>query len=158
MTIEERLDKLEQELATAKRRSFWLAGFAAIAIMLFAVVFADGQPKTHPVLRTRMLVLEEEHGKTRAVLGRFGDQEEPGLRLYGKNGKISVELSLTGDGDPLLAMNDENGGTRVALSPVAEGTGLVMLDNNLKKRIVMGVANGEGCLELTNSQGETRPL
>lgn len=84
MTIEERLEKLERELSRVNQ--------------------AVGG--TFNELRAYKFVLEDENGKSRAVIGVSKDG--PALRLLDENGKPRVELSIWKDG-PGLVLLDENG-------------------------------------------------
>lgn len=138
MTTEERLDKLEKELARAKRRNrrlLVLAGLAAGAFALVRIAAAaankveaqgDG---VATVIRANAFVLVDENGKTRAAvaLSKTGS----GFLLYDENGKTRAVLAVDKDG-PGLALADEDGKSRATLAVVKDGPGLVLYDKNGK--------------------------
>jgi len=120
MTIEERLENMERELACVKRRNRWLLG--AILVLLGGLV-ATGVFKTMitPVqaqgagtvkeIRANKIVLEDENGTCRAALavGEYG----PSLALWDEKFQIRALLGLGKDG-PLLKLLDEKGQDRFA--------------------------------------------
>jgi hypothetical protein len=92
MTTEERLEKVEQELAQAKRlvRRLVIAALACLGVLMlfyFGVPQTTAQEKAQvlPEVRTRNFVLVDENGKMRAGLTvlKYG----PGLNLLDENGK-----------------------------------------------------------------------
>jgi hypothetical protein len=106
MTTEERLEKLEKELAGAK----------TIRAERFEVVDSAGN------VRAVLSV-----GLTPAKLGQLG------LELFGQDGKTCRAVLGTKDGSPLLVLCDQNGKTRAGLSVAADGTPrLELLDQNGK--------------------------
>ena len=138
MTTEERLEKLEKELARAKRRNRRLlavAGLVVGAVTLAWIVAgtanrAEAQGGGVPaVIRANAFVLVDEKGKTRAELsmGEYG----PGLLLVDENGKTRATLTVDKDW-PWLALADENGKTRAMLAVGKNGPVLGLLDENGK--------------------------
>ena len=94
MTIEERLENMERELARAKRRNLWLLSVTLLMVGVFAIGFfettssklrAQGAGKER-VVRANEFILEDERGEVRARLGIFKDQ--PGLTLSDENGWV----------------------------------------------------------------------
>lgn len=122
MTMEERLDHLERELARAKRRNHWLLPVAALAVGGLTLPWT--LTKTTPaaqaqgagaekVIRASAFVLEDEQGRKRGELamGPLGSV----LGLFDANGKPRVILSAVKDG-PSLELLDENGTVRNQLN------------------------------------------
>ena len=79
MTTEQRLERLERQLA---------------------------EMKAARVIRAGKLVLEDEKGEIRAAL--FMGDVGPALALFDDNGEIRARLTVTKDG-PRLGLCDENG-------------------------------------------------
>ena len=78
MTTEERLEKLEQELARANRRNRWLMAVVVLAVVgawIGLDMYADHSRRPSPgsrhlpkVIRANEFILEDVDGKTRAGL------------------------------------------------------------------------------------------
>jgi hypothetical protein len=96
MTIEERLEQLERELAELRA-----------------------------CVRTRQVIIEDDAGRTRALL--FADQDGPRLRLYDEMGKLRVVLGVN-KGEPGLVLHDERGEARAWLYGLSDGSGLSLFD------------------------------
>ena len=95
MTTEERMEKLERELARAKRRNRWLAvvlltiGATALAVTALSApsiptALAEAGGPVNEVRASRF-VLVDETGKTRA--GLAVDKDGPGLGLVDEKGE-----------------------------------------------------------------------
>jgi hypothetical protein len=144
MTTEERLEKVERELAQAKRRArrLVIAALACIGVLVVAwagVLQATAQREAHvaPKVVARSFVLVDENGKTRAVLA--GVKDGPALGLYDENGKTRAWLDVGEDG-PGLTLYDENGKGRAMLAVGKDGPGLLGLyDENGKPSAVLDV-------------------
>ena len=91
MTIEERLKKLEKELA-----------------ILTKTVAA--KPKQ---IHANTYIVEDEKGKTRGALTMI--ENRVGLVLFDQNGKPRVRLAVKDEG-PHLLLQDENGKPRIGLT------------------------------------------
>ena len=137
MTTEERLEKLERELTTTKRRNRWLLVVVMLAVVELGLTWAltkttviaqaqvaDAVPKA---IRANRFILEGEKGEVRAVLGVIKDG--PGLALYDEKGKPHALLSMTVDGSGLV-LADANGKPRVSLSVIKDGPTLSLNDTN----------------------------
>ena len=134
MTIEERLEKLEEEVSR-----------------LTALV-GEGAAKE---VRARKFVLEDENGGTCAMLGVAEDS--PGLVLYDEDGKRRVVLSVSAaDNAPVLVLLDENGKARVQMTAVGDGPNLTLSDGNGKPRAGFNVSDNMPSLVLLDENGITR--
>lgn len=124
-STEQRLETLERELASTKRRLLIAIALALAAVLTLAgIELRDGKQE---VLRVRALVVEDDSDQARAVLG--GSHESgPSLVLYDKMGVKRILLAVSDDG-PVATLNDVNGRPRAALAvlPTA-GPGLVLYD------------------------------
>jgi len=115
MTMEERLENMERELGRVKRRNHKLLGAILLVAggLIVPAVFettafrarAQGAG-TAKEIRAKSIVLEDESGKPRAVLG--ADKDGPTLILYDENGKPRAGLGVGKDG-PGLTLLDEKG-------------------------------------------------
>ena len=162
MTIEDRLENMERELGRVKRRNRWLLG---TMLLLVGGLVAAGAFKTTvnsaqaqgagavKEVRAKRIVLEDENGQERAILGLIEDN--PALKLFDKNGKTRAALSLFED-EPRLALRDENGKERVGLSVDKDGPFLSLSDENGKSRAWLAVTKyGQG-LSLYDEKREIR--
>ncbi len=161
MTVEERIERLERELAAAKRRNRWLMAAAVLAVVGLAwagnritgiaqAQEADTGPK---VVRANQFILEDEKGRMRATLAVSKDTSA--LRLYDKSGKPRAVLGVLGDAGPALVLNDGNDKTRVQLIVLRDVPVLALMDGNDKSRIKLGVLkDGEPVLALHDETGK----
>jgi len=146
MTIEQRVEKLEQELtetkaqaARAKRRNRCLlaAGGLCLAIGLVAWAFGAGELLAQPAaptakeVRAKRFVVEDANGKSRAML--TVNKDDPGLALLDKNGKPRATLIV---------------GKR--------GAGLVLWNKNGKSGVMLSLSNDQPALMLSDAKGKTR--
>jgi len=129
MTIEERLEALERELESTKRRAqrLWIGlGLAAfltctLAWSFTATTAASPALGAEKVIRANRFIVEDANGKTRASL------DTNGLGLLDENGEVRSWLTIDEHGSK-LGLFDENGKGRAWL-----GTdGLGLLDENGK--------------------------
>ncbi len=103
MTIEERLEKVEQELSRASRRNRRLLAGVVVCIVLAvgawamprpaALLMQDAAKKTKEV-RTSSLVIEDEKGRVRVTLGMHRDVG-PSLTMYDENGKTRLLIGAS---------------------------------------------------------------
>jgi hypothetical protein len=141
MTVEERLGKLERELAIAKRYDRRLLTIVALTVGGMGLVWTltktmsaayaqetEAIPKivsVPKVVHANKFVLEDENGKPRAELSF--NKDGPLLSLWDENGKPRAMLSGSG-----LKLWDENGKTRVFLDVLKDMTVLSLRDENGK--------------------------
>ena len=186
MTIEERLENMEQELGRVKRRNRWLLG----AILLLAgglvvpAVFevtafrarAQGSG-TAKLIRANTFILEDENGKVRGMLAvdHLGSgltlydekgmprtwlavgKEGPDLNMNDENGNPRASLNVGKDG-PMLNLNDENGKTRAWLHEDENGPDLALIDENDKFRATLSVGKNGPELCLNDENGESAAM
>ena len=106
MTTEERLEKMERELARANRRTRWLLAGVVLAIVglslawtwtkTTAIAQAQGLGTTTKVIRANEFILEDENHKPRASLAV--DKDGANLSLYDENRKPRGMLSVNKGG------------------------------------------------------------
>jgi len=169
MTTEERLTKVERELARVKRRSRWLLGGVLLAAGAWAALAgfkgsATAAARTEvedrfqqagegfKVVRANRFVLEDEKGKNRAMLTTFADGA--GLTLYDENSKARVMLGVSNDG-PALFLYDEKGKGRARLAASNNGPGLQLCDEKGKTRAGLNVLKSGSWLHLRDENGKT---
>lgn len=150
MTIEERLEKLEKELARAENdltcatraRGAAKAGrFLAVSLAVlllawvvagaFAPATARAQVPGGKVLRASAFLLEDEKGNARGALM---------VTKYG----------------PALTLSDEKGPVRVWLGVIKSGVGLSLYDEKGHPRAALSLGRGEPALVLYNEKGKMR--
>lgn len=119
MTVEERLETLERQLAATKRSKRRILGAVGLALVGAVLVWigigtsrvqADGRPGE---LHVRRLFVDDEKGRCRVVLNvtRSG----PGLVVFDEKGKVRVFLKVPPKVGPRLVLYDEDGRERVRL-------------------------------------------
>ena len=109
MTIEERVEKLEQKLTHARLINRLLS---VMGIVIFIVIwfFSSGIPiaqenGVYHEVHAKAFVLKDENGLNRAILTMSGDC--PVLYMFDENGTSLIELSACKN-TPYLGMFDEN--------------------------------------------------
>jgi hypothetical protein len=162
MTTEERLEKMERELARVKCRYYWLLAAVGLVVGVCALVwFGTGFARTaqaqdaKKVVRANEFVLEDENGKHRAVLS--ASKENPGLCLYDENGKPRAMLGMSKVGSG-LDFFDENGKCRASFGVAKDGPKLALHDENGNGRAALGVAKGMAGLFLFDEKVKIRAL
>ena len=155
MSIEERFEMLEAELASARRlirRLMFGAGIFLGMFVLFVSVrsitgVAHGQAK-EAVIRANRFIVEDRQGRQQAILGMI--QDSPGLRLGGA-GAPRIALSTRG---PNLYLADGTGTPRIMLSIVGERPSLALFDRNRMDLVDLALGwDGPG-LTLTDENGD----
>jgi len=147
MTTEERLEKLERELGSAKRRNRWLVTAVALTVAGLSLGWtlttaipaarAKGVAAVPKTVRAREFVLVDERGTMRAMLGMGG---EPVLILADEKGLTRAMLTVNANGGGSLFLHDKNNRTRIGLSAGEKGSMLFLNDENENHRAVFGVA------------------
>jgi len=144
MTTEERLEKLERELANLRAE-------LAAEVVTRKIAVCDENGKTSASLTVTnlgpILYLHDENGKVRAALGMFEDQ--PGLYLYDENGKTRAVLAVTSasgglakiHSGPHLILYHGNGKTSAQLCTSMMGPQLTLYDENGKERMFQAVTS-----------------
>lgn len=138
MTVEERVEKLENALAGAKRRSRMLlaavlvVGAVGVIIAACAGIPAEAAPDkggVHKVVRAERFEVVDQNGKARVTLG--ADKDGSGLTLWDEKGTPHASLAATKNGSGLV-LHDEKGNVRAVLSAFWTGPGLALADENGK--------------------------
>lgn len=126
MTIEERLEKLEEELSRAKRRNRCLLVALVLCFGLSGVAwffvprasFAQDPADAPSEVYAHRFVLVDDNSRHRAELtmgtGNLGSSKVS-LVLFDEQRKARAELGLDRMG-PQLSLSDENGATRASLN------------------------------------------
>ena len=164
MTTDERLDKLEKELARAKRRNRRLLAALGLAAGAFALVWivagtanrAEAQGSGVPTaIRANAFVLVDENGKMRARLSV--NKNGVALALLNRNGIPGAALTVV-KGAPGLTLYDENAKGGAVLAVGKDGPGLTLFDENGKADATLAVLKGEPGLSLLDEKGKDRAV
>ena len=139
MSTGERLEKLEQECADAKRRNRRLLAVGVVAIVALALawIFTGTTPAAHAqgmgavpkTIRANEFILEDADGKPRAFL-------------------------TVDKGGTLLSLYDENGETRAVLTVSKHETQLALSGGNGKVGAGLGVSKDGSALGLCDEKGK----
>jgi hypothetical protein len=155
MTIDERLKKVEGQLARVRWVNRCLIGFIVLSVGAWSVVKTFG-PETAwaqsamKEIRANKFVLEDENGKERAALGV--NEYGPELLLHDENSKMSARLLVSAEG-PALVLR-ENGKTRAELGVLNDTPQLVLLDENGQPRTALSVDKDGPKLGLFEKNGK----
>ena len=160
MTTEERLAKVERELARAKRRSRWLLAALGLGLGALALVWASaanvpkaeaqGAADGRTVLAERFELVNAQ-SKVRAYLEMAKDG--PMLCLADAAGRPRAMLAVR-EGGPGLALFDENGKSRATLFALKDGPRLALFDENGKSRAALVVDKDGVVLSLFDATGK----
>ena len=162
MTVEERVEKLENALARAKRRSRMLlagvlvAGAVGVIVASLAGIPAEAAPDkggVHKVVRAEKFEVVDQKGKTRAILAAY--KPGPALMLYDEDGKERAGLAV-GDNGPRLVFWDEKGKARTGLVAQKGGPALELYDAKGTLRAGMALEKGEPAVMLYDAKGTLR--
>ncbi len=131
----------------------WLQAYAVLMTIALVVLFFRSGPTTDGVLRTRGLIIEDEAGRERILLGAPIHQEFE----HGTNGLVI----LSEDGFDRLILGEETPDPHVG-KRIAPSTGLVVHDRIGFERGGFGVLSREDsdyvALGLDSSRGEAVSL
>lgn len=129
MTTEERLEKLEKELAKAKRKSRLMLVAAVMTVAGMFLLGAEGD-QSPMVIRAQSFAVVDQNGNALAILG-LGTDGQPGLFLYDQNSHVRGGLTVAENGVSTLGIYDQNGSPRAVLGVDKNGTpGLALLDQS----------------------------
>lgn len=142
MTTEQRIEKLEGQLARVKWFNRCLIACIILSLGVWFILktfdpemaWAGSGAK---VIRANSFFLQDENGNIRAGLDMLKDG--PYLSLSNENGKHCAVFRVSKD-RPELILSDDNGTTRVALTVGKVGPGLFMSDENGKFRAAFRVS------------------
>ena len=141
MTTEERLEKLERELARPNHPNCWLLPVIALAVVGLALAGTW----------TRTTAIAQDRGESASPKVIHASA----FSLEDENGKVRATLSMT-KGGPRLALYDENGKVRVGLGASKDGSGLSLYDENDKQRLLLAATKDAPALALYNETGKVR--
>jgi hypothetical protein len=145
-SIVERLDKLEKQ---NRRLSIALA---LIAVFAGCLMFGGARFHKGHTVTARRIVLQDETGTTRAILGMRS--AGPGLTLYDQNGENIEALLTVLQTGPVLTMYDANGATRVLLGVTPKGATLAFNDPKGKLRAETGFLSNTPIVTFFDSKGK----
>jgi len=148
MTTDERMEKMEKELARVRWSNRCLIGCIVLSLGVCFIWRTFG-PETAwaqsgaKEIRANKFVLEDPNGKPCATLG-YIENNGPALLLLDKNDVVRASLGLTPDG-PGLELMDENHNTRVGLRTHAGGgPGLMLSDEDDRPRAILNILGRQG--------------
>jgi hypothetical protein len=160
MTTEERLEKVERELARAKQRSRWLLtalGLGLGTLMLVwtsaaSVPLAEAQATGFGrTVRAERFELVDGQGTIRATLSLIAEQ--PLLGLADENGKPHTVLGMTKEGS-MLTLGDATSKPRFLVRVTKEGPTLILHDENGKPRTMLGALKDGPLLGFLDENGK----
>jgi hypothetical protein len=152
MTIEERVEKVEMELARAKRHNRLLLAGVLLGVVLLALgATTPGAASREDVVKARKFMLVDVNDKTRALLAV--DEKGVMLGLLDENGKPRVCLTVDKEG-PQLTLRDENNKPRAALLLFDIGSGLTLDDGNGETCVMLHAGKDEALLSLYDKNGK----
>jgi len=141
----ERLARLEKQNRRLKMAAALFLIFASSLILMSA---AGHKGRT---IEARQIVLKDDEGNTRAVLGMRS--AGPGLTLYGADGdKVQALLTVLQTG-PVLGLYDADGTTRVLLGVTPKGATVTFNDADGKLRAEMGFSGDAPHVTLFDRDG-----
>ncbi len=160
MSNEERFEKLEAELASARRlirRLMFGAGiFLGICVLLVTVStitgIAHGQAKEKVIraeeIRADRFIVDDSQGRQVAMFGM--NQDSPAL-LFGREGSVP-RLALLSNG-PALYLADGEGVRRIVLTIAGERPSLSLFNRNNMDLVDLALSGDRPCLTLTDDKG-----
>jgi hypothetical protein len=140
MSSDERMKKMEGQLARIRWINRCFIACIVLGLGVWFILKTFG-PETawaqsgEKVIRATKFVLEDENGKTRAILGMVKDR--PMLRLLDENYKAAVPLAAVKEG-PVLLLYDEDENPRAGMSVHKDGSGVRLYDENDRTRALLG--------------------
>ena len=180
MRTEEWVEKVESELASAKRSrlliglvivaliAVWVLSGAAwgetaivalvTAIVAWVLITREGvggpgqrsTPGTAGVIRTRQIIVEDDAGQARALLATHKDEAR--LALYDQEGHVRATLVVQEHG-PRLTLWDDHGRATLSAGVTAGGPRLVMEDATGETRALLAVTVNVPRLVLYDHKG-----
>jgi len=160
MTLDQRVDKLERDLARTKRTAGCLRiliaavmGGVAIGAVAESRSSVQSQPVqgTRRVVRANAFVLEDEKGQERAVLDV--DSTKARLSLGDERGEARMILGVTGNG-PAIFLLDEEGNSRLTVSLQKGSPGITLLDENGNSRFACSLDKDGPRMTLLDQKGK----
>ncbi|HTV54699.1 MAG TPA: hypothetical protein VMI06_07270 [Terriglobia bacterium] len=144
--IIERLNKLERQ-----NHRLGVA-LALVGILAACLIFPGARFHRGRTITARRIVLQDENGTTRAILGMRS--AGPGLTLYDENGENVQALLTVLKTGPVLSLYDANGATRVLLGVTPKGATLAFNDAKGNLRAEMGFLSNAPSITFFDSKGK----
>ncbi len=155
MTIEERIEALENELHRARRYNRWLVVVLLVGIGGAAAGLGRLSGVGENVVRATRFVVEDENGKDCAMF--YVSENGPALTMLDENRNYRVMLTVVKEG-PALAMLDESGKNCVMMYGSTSGSTLKMSHKNGKARVTLGTLDTGPCLTMADKNGKDRVI
>ncbi|MFH1023792.1 MAG: hypothetical protein V1809_10450 [Planctomycetota bacterium] len=166
MTMEQRLENMERQLARMRRFNCWLlvavgmvvGGWLALGVgdlRPSTAQAAEGDGKVEKVIRANKFVVEDENGKDRVMLGVI--KGGPRLCLLDENSEPRAMLFINKVGSG-LTLSDENDKERVRIIAIKDGSELLLVDENGKIRSALVAFKDRSALSLRDENGKTRAI
>lgn len=159
MHVEERLARLEKELAR-KRRSYWWVFVLAGAVLVYAAensflpgVLAAAPKNASREIRANKFVVEDDKGNARIELSCKG--ADISVKMLDEQGKLCTELS-TGEKGTTLLMQDGQRRPSIILGSTKAGGGLAFLNGTNNSTATMGMLAGKPVLCFTDENHKSR--
>ena len=161
MTIEERLEMLETELAASRRSTRRLkygTGIFMVLFVVFVAILGYAQTNEKTVIRAdevraHRFIVEDTHdgadGKQQGIFGMI--QDAPGLRLGGGS---APQISLSTHSGTYFYMADETGNPRISMSIIGDRSSLSMFNKNRMDLIEIALSWDEPNMTLTDDKGK----
>lgn len=143
-----RINALEAGL----RRARWTARLALLGLVGSWLVAAAAAPEVADVVRTKVLIIEDDEGRDRIVLGAPMPDERQvvGMKILAPGGAEQFGLSLKADGsvgmgfDVMPGVGDPGNRERLNLGVTSTGHGWIRyLDNETRARMYLHVDDDE---------------
>jgi len=157
MSTDERMEKMEGQLTRIRWFNRCLIACIVLSLGVWFILKTFG-PETawaqsgEKVIRATKFVLEDENGKTRAILGMVKDR--PMLRLLDENYKAAVPLAAVKEG-PVLLLYDEDEKPRAVMSVSKDGPGLALYDEKGNQCASLAESKDATMLVLSNEKDVT---
>ena len=158
MTIEDRLKKVELELAWARRssRQILAAIVLTVGALALGLTVSTGLGVAHgeaaKSVRASAFIVEDEAGRTRATLEMYTDpilrSVTPALHLFDEKGEVRAALRIL-LGRPVLSLYDKAGRSRLTL----EDGLFAIIDKAGRVRVKLEEFKGEVFLGLFDENG-----
>jgi hypothetical protein len=145
-SIVERLNKLE------KRNHRLTVALALVGVLAGCLIFPGARFHRGHTVTARKIVLKDEAGITRAILGMRS--AGPGLTLYNQNGENVQALLTVLQTGPVLSLYDAKGTTRVLLGVTPKGATLAFNDPKGKLRAEVGFLSNTPSVTFFDANGK----
>ena len=156
-----RVEEVERENASLKRRSIVLGAAAGLVLIVslvsLAVAFSGGAAGRAGVIEAQRFVLRAEDGSVRGAM-ELTDNGAARLVFRDRDGRERMKITMLADGSPGVTLADRDGRPRAVLGVLPDQTStLVFADASGKTRAVLGLgSDGSSTMVFADRQGATR--